>query len=217
MAPVPRPLSPEFAVLAACTLLDDDRLAELAPPLVRRPGFDWDRFVDLGVFHGVEQVARARLERTMPGAPPAVLEAGAAAGLMQNAAFHAPHARFSLKVVPALERAGIPALVLKGAALAGQLYATTPEARVSSDNDVLVRPDRLDAADTVLREAGQTPQLTASGSAGGRVGDVLLARHRVRVSRPRVRRDDRGPLPGDTQSPRPAGVVRGTRGHIGRG
>jgi hypothetical protein len=154
MARSPSPMSPEFALLAACALLDDGRLAETAPPLVLRPGFDWDRFVELGRFHGIEQVARARLDRTVPGAVPAEQAVRLQRWLVQGAALNAAHARMAVRVVGWLERAGIAALVLKGAALAGQLYAPDPDQRVSSDVDILVAPENLRAADRVLRQAG---------------------------------------------------------------
>lgn len=150
----PRPLSPEFALLAACTLLDDARLAEVAAPLAQRPGFDWDRFVALGVFHGVEQVARLQLEHTLPGAMPAARKAELQRDFVHSAALYAAHTRMALTAVTALERARIPVLVLKGAALAGQLYTPTPEVRASSDVDILVPPEQLEAADAALRQAG---------------------------------------------------------------
>jgi len=149
-----RPLSPEFALLAACTLLDDDRLDEVAAPLMQRPGFDWDRFVELGAFHGVEQVARQRLERAVPGAIPAPQAAQLQQRLIRTSALAAAHAKVTCEIVAQLDSAGIPALVLKGVALAAQLYAPSPETRASSDIDILVGPEQLDAADGVLRRAG---------------------------------------------------------------
>lgn len=149
-----RPLSPEFALLAACALLDDGRFGALASPLARRPGFDWDRFVALGTFHGVELVARLRLEQALPGAIPAAQVAQLQRRLVQSSALSAAHAKVTAELVAQLDRAGVRALVLKGAALAAQLYAPTPELRASSDIDILVAPERLDAADDVLRRAG---------------------------------------------------------------
>lgn len=154
MAGSRRPLTPEFALLAACTLLDDGQLAEVARPLAQRPGFDWDRFLELGRFHGVEQVASARLGEVMPGAIPPPHASALQRALVQKAALHAAHAKNAVRTVAGLEQAGIPALVLKGAALAGQLYAPRPELRSSSDIDILIPPASLDAADRVLRGSG---------------------------------------------------------------
>ena len=120
MARSPQPLSPEFALLAACALLDDARLAAAAP-LAGREGFDWDRFFELGWFHGVEQVARARLDSLLPGALPEAHSAGLQRQFVQAAALNAAHARAAVRIVGMLEEKGIAALVLKGAALAGQL------------------------------------------------------------------------------------------------
>jgi hypothetical protein len=149
-----RPLSPEFALLAACTLLEDDRLDEVAPPLAQRPGFDWQRFVELGAFHGIEQVARQRLEWVLPGAIPSTQVAQSQQRLVRTSALAAAHAKVTAEIVAQLKSADIEALVLKGVALAAQLYAPTPEVRASSDIDILVAPEHLDAADGVLRRAG---------------------------------------------------------------
>jgi hypothetical protein len=153
MSRLPKPLSPEFALLAACALLDDERLAAAAP-LALGAGFDWDRFVALGWFHGVEQVARERLDRLLPRTIPGPHRARMQRQLVQAAALNAAHARAAVRSVGLLEHAGIPALVLKGAALAGQLYAPDYDLRCSNDVDLLVAPEHLDAADAVLREAG---------------------------------------------------------------
>jgi len=154
MAASPSPLSPEFALLAACALLDDERLAQVAGPLARRDRFDWQRFVELGAFHGVGALAQARLDRAVPGAIPADQAARLHGLQVQGAALNAAHARCTVRVVEMLEKEGIPALVLKGAALAAQLYAPQRELRVSSDIDILVAPDRLRAADAALRRGG---------------------------------------------------------------
>jgi hypothetical protein len=153
MSRSPKPLSPEFALLAACGLLDDEQLATAAP-LAQGAAFDWDRFVALGSFHGVEQVARARLDRLLPGTIPEPHRAKMQRQLVQAAALNAAHARAAVSTVDLLEQAGIPALVLKGAALAGQLYAADRDLRCSSDVDILVAPEQFDSADSVLGRAG---------------------------------------------------------------
>ena len=147
-------LPPEFALLAACALLDTERLAEVAPPLARNEGFDWDRFVELGLFHGVAQVARARLDAIAPGAIPARHAEALKRLAVQDAALYAAHARLTVRILAALAAHDLPALVLKGAGLAGQLYAPVPELRASSDIDILVPEDRFAAADRILRDAG---------------------------------------------------------------
>jgi hypothetical protein len=57
------------------------------------------------------------------------------------------------EVVPALEAAGVPALLLKGPAIARALYAED-EGRFYGDTDVLVAPSRLAAAERTLRALG---------------------------------------------------------------
>ena len=108
MSRSPEPLSPEFAQLAACALLDDERLAAAAP-LAHGAGFDWDRFVALGSFHGVEQVARARLESALPGAIHEPHRARLQRQLLQAAALNAAHARAAVRTVRLLAEAGIAA------------------------------------------------------------------------------------------------------------
>lgn len=154
MTAAPRSLSPEFALLAACALLDDERLARHAGPLVRRPGFDWARVARQAEFHGVEQVAGLRLEQLLPGAVPDVFAAKARQLRVKNAALYAAQARTTVAVIEALAREAIPALALKGAALAAQLYSPVPEARASSDIDILIRTEDLRRGDEVLRRAG---------------------------------------------------------------
>lgn len=57
----------------------------------------------------------------------------------------------------ALERRGIPALVLKGPGLAQRVYGDLGLRSASSDVDLLVRADQLDEAMEVVRAAGYAP------------------------------------------------------------
>lgn len=168
IAAVPSPLSPEFALLAACALLDDERLAEVAAPLAQRAGFDWQWFVDLGAFHGVAQLAQARLDQAAPGIIPSDQAARLQRLRVEGAALNAAQARSTVRIAGVLKQAGIAALALKGAALAAQLYAPHPEMRPSSDIDILVAPEHMGRADEVLRHAGMVrswPQTVPSAAA----------------------------------------------------
>ena len=65
--------------------------------------------------------------------------------------------RVSAEVVAALEASGIPAILLKGPTLASWLY-DDGSVRYYLDSDILVRPDRFQAAEAVLRELGFAPR-----------------------------------------------------------
>ena len=155
-------LSPEFALLAACALRDDAGLGDVAETLVQRPGFDWDRFVHEADFHGVEQVSLARLEHALPGVFPATHAAELRHQRLQEAALYATQARATARLVEALAHEGIPALVLKGAAQAAQLYHPTPEVRGSSDIDLLIPAEHLQRSDDVLQRAGMAREWPAA-------------------------------------------------------
>lgn len=63
------------------------------------------------------------------------------------------------RVIDALLAEGIPAMLLKGAALVDTVYPD-PAQREMLDLDVLVAPDRLDAASAALAPLGYSPHLT---------------------------------------------------------
>ena len=65
----------EFALVAACVLLDDAALRRTAPALLEAPGFDWARLEELAFYHEVEQIVRMRLAEVAAGAMPGELAA----------------------------------------------------------------------------------------------------------------------------------------------
>jgi len=147
--PLP-PLDPEFALVAACAVLDEPRVNELAPVLLARPGFDWQRAARLAFYHEVEQLLRLRLGDAVPPEPAADIRHA----LVQTAALQAAQATTAVRVTGALAEARIPSLLIKGVALAQQLYAPMPWLRASNDVDILVAPEDLRDADRVLQGAG---------------------------------------------------------------
>lgn len=152
-----RPLPPfdaEFALAAACALLDDEALRRAAPALLARPGFDWQRLVDLAFYHEVEQLVRMRLDAAAPGALPAEHVARIRQALVRKTALQTAQATISVRLLRALAEAGIPALLIKGVGLSYLLYAPHPELRTSNDIDIVVAPEDLRAADGVLRDSG---------------------------------------------------------------
>jgi hypothetical protein len=68
----------------------------------------------------------------------------------------------TVEVVTAMRAAGIRPILLKGPSIARWLYESK-EDRPYTDSDVLVSPDHLAAAESVLRELGFTPVASQSG------------------------------------------------------
>jgi len=160
-----RPLSsfdPEFALVAACALLDDAALGRVAPALLGRAGFDWARATDLALYHEVEQVVRVRLADAAPGALPPDAARRIQQALVGKAALQAAQEAIAVRLTRALERAGIPCFLLKGVGLAHMLYAPHPELRGSNDVDIVVAPEDLGASDRVLQAAGLARSAPAS-------------------------------------------------------
>ncbi len=63
------------------------------------------------------------------------------------------------RIVERFDRAGVPLMALKGAALNLMLY-DRPDARMMGDLDLLIRPEHIEAADTLLRELGGRSSMT---------------------------------------------------------
>jgi len=148
-----RPLPPfdaEFALVAACALFDGDGVDRVAAALLGRTGFDWERAVDLAFYHEVEQLMRLRLGGAVPDALAARIQRASVA----DAALQAAQSSITVRIMAALDAAGVPSVLLKGVGLAHMLYTPHPELRASNDIDVLVGPEGLDTADLVLRKAG---------------------------------------------------------------
>jgi hypothetical protein len=116
----------------------------------------WDRFFDLAERQGVAGLLHRALRQAgydLPAAERTAVERRAAAGrLVQQGRNQGMRA-----VLEALDRAGIQAVALKGLVLAERLYGD-PALRFSSDLDLLIRPDDLEAASAVLASVGYQAQ-----------------------------------------------------------
>jgi hypothetical protein len=141
----------EFALVAACALLEDVALERAAGALLGRP-LDWERLAQLAAYHEVEPLVAMRLGDAVP---PEIARRIQQASV-SKAALQAAQTSAAVGVMRTLDGAGIPSVLLKGVGLAHMLYAPRPELRASSDIDVLVAPEQLGAADRVLRDAGFT-------------------------------------------------------------
>ena len=126
------------AVLAA--LLRGDA-ADLAPVA--------DRVLERAQFHGVATLIQLRLGQRAPEALREPLRRGAVLAAAVELARRDELAR----LLAALEAAGVPALLLKGAALAHWLYPQ-PYARPSLDADLMVEPQLRRRASEVLLAQG---------------------------------------------------------------
>ncbi len=146
----PPAFSAELRLLAACVLLDDAAVLQA----LRAP-IDWHRFGQLAKYNDVQGLAGKRL-RGLPSPPPvpAVIMDDLHAALREDAIMHLSQTAESARLIALLDKAGISALVLKGAAVAQQLYGGDPECRRSSDIDILIGEADLDAADRALVSGG---------------------------------------------------------------
>jgi hypothetical protein len=114
---------------------------------------DWTRVVRLADAHEVVPLVCRSLQRTgFDGVPPAARDA-LEASRRSTAARNALLARELAGVLRLLARAGVPAIPMKGVALAETLYGDAG-LRVSSDMDVLVPRGHARKALCLLRDAG---------------------------------------------------------------
>jgi len=150
----PHALSPELALAAACALVDDQRLTQLLDHLLADRAIEWDRMLSMATYHGIEHVMHSRVESLRPGVMPASVRKELHARLRGAVALQAAQTRAACRVVQALDRGGVPAIVIKGAGVGHLLYAPHPEFRGSYDVDVVVAPQDLPAAEWLLGELG---------------------------------------------------------------
>lgn len=142
--------APERALLRACACLppapDPERLADLAAG-VR----DWNRFVFAAEDHGIAALAHAHLKG--PGALPANTHQSLAALAVRHR--HANRTRFAVlaEILASFRQRDVPAIVMKGAALAHVLYPD-PALRAMRDLDVLVPVNQACEAREALRGLG---------------------------------------------------------------
>jgi hypothetical protein len=136
-------LTPELRLLLECA-------SDPSAGIVVGPDLRWERVVHLAAWHRLSPVVYVRL-RGSP-APPAVLETLEAA-YYETAARNLRLLAALDEILAGLDAAGIPAIVLKGAALVETVYAD-PALRPMSDLDVLVHPHDLAASVEVVRTLG---------------------------------------------------------------
>jgi hypothetical protein len=149
-------LSVENQILLCCARRDCDpdavgALVDLGARVQRR--VDWDALLAAARLHGLlpllyERLAEVGGDRIPPDVI-AHLRGAYYANLLRNQRLGAELA----EVIGALRPEGVEAIVLKGGALAWTVYAN-PAQRPMADLDLLVRPEEMDCAGTVLGSLG---------------------------------------------------------------
>jgi hypothetical protein len=147
----------EIELLLACarTTVDADGTARIARLLEQ--GIDWERLIAEARRHGVVPLVYQTLQRSVaaqvPAAALAALRAQYRAGAQQSMAL----AGELLKLLDRFAAAGIPALPLKGPALAALAYGNL-SLRSFCDLDVLVHGRDVLAAKQILLALGYQPE-----------------------------------------------------------
>lgn len=136
------------------------------------PGVDWASVLVLARRHRVEGLVWQHV--TGRGlALPAGIKAEFEADRRSLSLGYLSQVAETRRICGLLGGTGIGVLVLKGCAIAQRLYAPRPELRHSIDIDLLVAPERLEAAEAVLLAEGYErvtpgPRLPASASSMAR-------------------------------------------------
>ena len=115
---------------------------------------DWESFLTLSQRHGVTSLVYAQIcQLGLTVVPPETTEIFATLYRERSARFLA-QAFETGRVATALNANGTECLILKGVAVANLLYSSNPASRQSNDIDLLVSPEKVFAADKVLRREG---------------------------------------------------------------
>jgi hypothetical protein len=177
-----RPRSSERRLLLACVRRGADP-AEIHSLL--RSSLDWERVLSDATHHGIAPRVYSTLKTVTDETvtdhatvPPAVMERLAGVYYRQAALNGQFYAELR-KILVACARAGIPVLVLKGAAIAEGVYGNIA-LRPMKDLDLLVRKTALDAADRLFRELGYVPDESDGSAAWYRAHHHHLAPYATR-------------------------------------
>lgn len=162
---------PSLLFLVASPRPDPAALAEAARAI---PAARWARVREAALAEGLAPLLFFRLRgANLLGAVPGSCAEALRRDLLGSSAANLVRFEALRSVLPALDAALAPAIVLKGAALAGTLYEE-PGLRPMGDADLLVGPERMSAADAVLRALGYAP-VDAPGALPAGVPDSPLA------------------------------------------
>jgi hypothetical protein len=147
-----------------CLAVSPEAPGSLAAVARRAPlgpeGVGWAQLFEVATEHGVRGVLVDALEGV--GALPPAVARRELRGRALDALLCDAHVSALAGVLQALARAGVRATSLKGPALAERLYSR-PDARPSSDFDLLVAPTDLEAATRGLSPLGYAVERGAAG------------------------------------------------------
>jgi hypothetical protein len=150
-------LSPEMALLLCCADVDTERSRIEAATLARAVDH-WDAFVEIAVRHAVVPLVDQQLARVGPGSVPTEVSASLRVAAQQSAVQSLRLAGDLVAVASALSRAAVDAIPFKGPTLAALLYGNL-SLRQFQDLDILVYPEDVERARTVLFGIGYAPVL----------------------------------------------------------
>ena len=152
-------LLPEFLLAAACCRWPPSAERETAVRVAAKRGADWDRFLHLVKRHRVPGLVNDALRSTAIALP-----SSAAYEMVELVQLNVRHnlklAAETSRLQNLLAAVGIPAIALKGAALE-QLAYSSLSFKQTRDIDLLVPPERAEAALQLLERDGYTLSLPA--------------------------------------------------------
>ena len=147
-------------LLALCNSEQSDAARTSIADLLAQP-IDWPRLGELAALHGVVGLVRRNASALgVQASVPAPVWQAMDAAATQIAFDGMVHLRETAAMTTALTQVGIDPILLKGQALSDLLY-DDPLVRPSSDIDLLIRRDELDAAQQALAAIGYLPQSAA--------------------------------------------------------
>jgi Uncharacterised nucleotidyltransferase len=149
---MPLSFSREFLLAAACSIWPPSGRRIEAIREAAAGSLDWDRFFRVVMRHRIIGLVHDGLTHARPAVPAGVareIGARAAALVRQNLALTAE----AIRLQRLFDEAGLPVAFVKGPSLAILAYGNLG-LRHSKDIDILVSPDSLPAATTLVKRAG---------------------------------------------------------------
>src|SRR4051812_2594177 len=154
---------PELQLLLECARLAPD-LGRVRDCAARQ--LDWEKVVDAAEYHGVTPLLLKNLlgaNARIPEQQLKQLEQNSARTVRQNLFLTSE----LLRVVSSLSEAGIETVPLKGAVLTTRIYRDIA-LRPFSDIDLLIRPEQLSTAETIVSKLGYEAEIPVPPAHRGR-------------------------------------------------
>ena len=138
-------------MLCSRTALDQEDIAALEG--IDRSDLDWERTLDLALYHRVFPLLHWNLKRHFPGLVPDTFGERLAAAFQANQQQIMGLTAELVRVAARLEDANVPSVVLKGPVLGAMAYGNFG-LRPAGDLDLLVKPEHVSPAIETLRKCG---------------------------------------------------------------